>query len=55
MLVADSVPGCRIMESRLSPMQLALPLHLADWFKGTAELIHFEASVVAGAARMMPQ
>ena len=31
-------------------MQLAPPLHHADWSKGTAELIQFGARVVAGAA-----
>ena len=34
-------------------MQLAPPLHHTDLTKGTAELIHFGASEVAGVARVV--
>ena len=49
----DSVLGRYIMESRLLPVQLAPPLHHADWSKGTAELIQFGAGVVAEAVGLV--
>ena len=53
MFVVDSVLGRYIMESRLLPVQLAPPLHHADWSKGTAELVQFGAGVVAQVVGMV--
>lgn len=41
------------MEDELLPMQHVPPLHVTDGSKGTAELLHFGTSAVAGAARAM--